>query len=191
MLITSLAAEVKTWRVGDVDHPWNIALVSGLTTWGRGWAVEIVADDDGDGLFSEDPINGRDDDGDGLIDEDAPIPVDGPSTSSTALRPVRLDSTRNLSSLIYAHYLYGDYGGVSRTKPNNPTLNVPGENGVRREQAKPTGQEQIIDGDLSTVSILRSLGLNLKGSYYIDRLLFRPRPILPEATVADLSLIHI
>ena len=285
----SLEAEVRTWRVGDVDHPWTIAPVSGLTTWGQGWAVEVVADDDGDGLvdedpfefidndgdglvnedgpnpqidndgdglfsedpvngrdddgdglidedasesvdddldglidedgpdpqidndgdgllnedglmtfddddgdglYNEDPINGRDDDGDGLIDEDAPLPVDGPSTSSTALRPVRLDSTRNLSSLIYARYLYGEYGGVSGTNLNNPTLNVPGENGVRREQAKPTGQEQIIDGDLSTASILRSLGLNLKGFYHIDRLLFRPRPILPEATVADYLIRH-
>ena len=288
-LTVSLAAEVKTWRVGDVGHPWNIAPVSGLTTWGQGWAVEVVADDDGDGLidedpfefvdndgdglvnedgpnpqidndgdgllgedpvngrdddgdglidedasesvdddldglidedgpdpqvdndgdgllnedglmtfddddgdglYNEDPINGRDDDGDGLVDEDAPPPVDGPSVSGTALRPVRLDSTRNLSSLIYARYLYGTYGGVPGTNLNNPTLNVPGEGGVRREQAKPTNQEQIIDGDLSTVSILRSLGINLKGFYYIDRLLFRPRPILPEATVADYLIRH-
>ncbi len=284
-----LAAEVRTWRVGDIDHPWTIAPVSGLTTWGQGWAVEIVADDDGDGLidedpfelidddgdglvdedptnpqidddgdglfsedpingrdddgdglidedasdsvdedrdgrldedgpnpqidndgdgllnedglmsygdddgdglFNEDPINGRDDDGDGLIDEDAGRPVDGDGVFGTWLRPVRLDSTRNLATLVYARYLNGDYGGVPGTNLNNPTLNVPGEGGVRREQAKPIGQEQVIDGDLSTVSILRSLVLNLKGFYHIDRILFRPRPILPEATVADYLIRH-
>ena len=85
-LTASLAAKVKTWRVGDVGHPWNIAPVSGLTTWGQGWAVEVVADDDGDpfefvdndgdGLLGEDPVNRRDYDGDGLVDEDALPPVD-------------------------------------------------------------------------------------------------------------------
>ncbi len=284
-----LEAEVRTWRVGDSAHPWTIAPVSGLTTWGQGWAVEIVADDDGDGhidedpferidddgdglidedppnlqidddgdglfsedpingrdddgdgridedasesidddndgridedgpnqqidndgdgalnedglmsmgdddgdgLFNEDPINGRDDDGDGRIDEDAARPVDGPGVFSTWLRPVHLDSTRNLATLIYARYLHGDYGGMPGTNLNNPTLNVPSENGVRREQARPIGQEQVIDGDLSTASILRSLVLNLKGFYHIDRILFRPRPILPQATVADYLIRH-
>jgi hypothetical protein len=83
-------AEIQRWRVGDQGQPWNLSPVSGRLSWGRGWAVEIVTDDDGDGavdedgvelldddgdaLFNEDPLNGFDDDQDGLVDEDGPDP---------------------------------------------------------------------------------------------------------------------
>ena len=67
-------AEIRSWRVGDQDHPWNLVPVSGRLTWGRGWAVEILTDDDGDGLIDEDPIELVDSDGDGLFNEDPPDP---------------------------------------------------------------------------------------------------------------------
>jgi len=35
-----------------------------------GWSGDVCVDDDGDGLFDEDPYNYVDDDGDGLVDED-------------------------------------------------------------------------------------------------------------------------
>ena len=67
-------AEIRYWRVGDQDHPWNLVPVTGRLTWGRGWAVEILTDDDGDGLIDEDPIELVDSDGDGLFNEDPPDP---------------------------------------------------------------------------------------------------------------------
>ena len=63
-------AEIKRWRVGDEAHPWNLSPVTGRLEWGRGWAVEILADDDGDGRIDEDPVELIDNDGDGLINED-------------------------------------------------------------------------------------------------------------------------
>ena len=65
-------AQTRTWRVGDGAHPWNVSPVSGRTTWGGGWAVEILADDDGDGLVDEDPVEVVDNDGDALFNEDPP-----------------------------------------------------------------------------------------------------------------------
>ena len=67
-------AEIQRWRVGDKEHPWVLAPVSGRSNWGQGWAVEIIADDDGDGLTDEDPVELVDNDGDGLINEDGPDP---------------------------------------------------------------------------------------------------------------------
>ena len=66
------AGEVKVWRVGDQDQPWNVTPVTDVLPWGRGWAVEVVADDDGDGLIDEDPVELVDNDGDGLYNEDGP-----------------------------------------------------------------------------------------------------------------------
>ena len=66
-------AEIQRWRVGDQDHPWNLSPVSGRLSWGRGWSVEVVTDDDRDGLIDEDGVELVDNDGDGLFDED---PID-------------------------------------------------------------------------------------------------------------------
>lgn len=87
---TASQAEIQRWRVGDQEQPWNLSPVSGRLNWGRGWSVEIVTDDDGDGvvdedgvelidndgdgLFNEDSVDQFDTDGDGLIDEDGPDP---------------------------------------------------------------------------------------------------------------------
>ena len=67
-----LHAEVKTWRVGDAQQPWQFAPVSGLLSWGRGWGVEVLIDEDGDGRIDEDPVELVDEDEDGLINEDPP-----------------------------------------------------------------------------------------------------------------------
>ena len=69
--VVPTGAEVRTWRVGDGDHPWILTPVTGRLDWGRGWAVEILTDDDGDGLIDEDGVELVDNDGDGLINEDA------------------------------------------------------------------------------------------------------------------------
>ena len=37
-------AEIQRWRVGDKEHPWVLAPVSGRSHWGQGWAVEISAE---------------------------------------------------------------------------------------------------------------------------------------------------
>ena len=75
-----------SWRVGDRQQPWTVHPVSftynigpGFRpdfTWGGGNAVEVVVDDDGDGLVDEDPVNLVDDDGDGLLNEDPPNGID-------------------------------------------------------------------------------------------------------------------
>ena len=66
-------AEVQRWRVGDQGQPWNLSPVSGRLSWGRGWAVEVVTDDDGDGAVDEDGVELIDNDDDGIFNED---PVD-------------------------------------------------------------------------------------------------------------------
>ena len=63
-------SEIRRWRVGDEDHPWELIPVTGRLEWSRGWAVEIVTDDDGDGSIDEDGVELVDDDGDALINED-------------------------------------------------------------------------------------------------------------------------
>ena len=94
------APMAATWRVGDREQPWRLHPVSFALNigpgfkpdylWGGPHAVEVVVDDDGDGLvdedpvdfidddgdrlFNEDPSNGDDDDRDGLVDEDGPDP---------------------------------------------------------------------------------------------------------------------
>lgn len=72
-----------TWRIGDRDQPWRLYPVSFMLDvgdqhkaehmWGGTHAMEIVIDDDGDGLIDEDPVDVVDDDGDYLYNED---PVD-------------------------------------------------------------------------------------------------------------------
>ncbi|MFA6109624.1 MAG: FlgD immunoglobulin-like domain containing protein [Candidatus Latescibacterota bacterium] len=77
-------AGAVVWRVGDQSQPWQPFPVSQIMsegpeyrkdyTWGGGFAVEVVVDDDGDGLIDEDPVEVIDNDGDGQHNED---PEDG------------------------------------------------------------------------------------------------------------------
>ena len=230
VIVTSIStfSEIRTWRIGDTEHPWNLKPVSGRIDLGRSWAVELLADDDGDGLIDEDPVelidndgdglinedpedpqidndgdgsvnedpinnldddgdgqidedpreafdsdydglidedgpdpqidndgdglfsedglysdfdddydskqnedppNGIDDDNDGLIDEDGPLPVHDSAMNKTIwLRPVRLDSLRNLAYLVNQHFLSGEYGGIVPGKqPGRPFMIVPSE----------------------------------------------------------------
>jgi len=299
------AAETQRWRVGDGLHPWNLSPVTGRLDWGRGWAVEILADDDGDGridedgvelidndgdalinedgadpqvdndedgLVSEDPVNKLDDDGDGLLDEDpeeafdndldglvdedpfdpqvdndgdgllnedglmtngdddydglsnedppdgvdndedglldedGPRLLDDPARRVTTwLRPIRLDSTRNLATLINERYLAGEFGGIVEGRdPVSPFMLVPSEYGYRNEPADPfsasnfatnldiarVDYEKMVDGDIrtafgSTRYRYGGIAAYLMGFYYIDRVVFRPRPTLPNATIAN------
>ncbi len=296
-------AEVKRWRVGDDVHPWTLRPVTGRLDLGRSWAVELIADDDGDGLIdedpvelidndndallnedpvdeqidndgdgqlnedpanridddgdglidedpvelidndldglinedgpdpqfdndgdgrlnedglytlfdddwdgqlNEDPVNGIDDDGDGLIDEDPSLPEHGQGVT-TWLRPVRLDSLRNLAYLLNQRFKAGEFGGIIPGKaPQRPFMVVPSEYGFRREIADPisadhwaTAQvigrvdaELIVDGDLSTgygsaIYNRGGVGINLMGYYHLNRIVFRPRPTLPASTIAN------
>ncbi len=67
-----VGAAVKRWRMGDGAQAWNLTPVTGRLSWGRGWACEILADDDGDGKVDEDPVELVDNDDDGLVNEDPP-----------------------------------------------------------------------------------------------------------------------
>ena len=293
-------AEIKRWRVGDDAHPWNLRPVTGRLDLGRSWSVELLADDDGDGLIDEDPVelidndddgllnedppdpqidndgdgqlnedptNNIDDDGDGLIDEDPPelfdndldglIDEDGPdpqidndgdgqlnedglysnydddwdavqnedpidgidndgdglidedpefpahgSGITTWLRPVLLDSLRNLAYLIDQRYKAGEFGGIVPGKaPQAPFMTIPSEYGSRLERGDPfisgnsggvlrTEAERMIDGDFTTAwgssrDGLGGLLMTLNGYYYINRIIFRPRPTLPANTIAN------
>ena len=296
-------AEVKRWRIGDDVHPWTLRPVTGRLDLGRSWAIELIADDDGDGLIDEDPVelvdndddgqlnedpadeqvdndddgqlnedpangidddqdglidedppeffdndldglidedgpdpqfdndgdgllnedglytpfdddwdgqlnedpaNGIDDDQDGLIDEDPPLPEHGQGVT-TWLRPVRLDSLRNLAYLLNQRFKAGEFGGIIPSKdPQRPFMVVPSEYGFRREIADPisadywaTAQvigrvdaEKSVDGNLRTEygSALYGrggVGINLMGYYYLNRIVFRPRPTLPASTIAN------
>ena len=297
------SAEVKRWRIGDEVHPWTLRPVTGRLDLGRSWAVELIADDDGDGLIdedpvelidndndalinedptdeqvdndgdgqlnedpangsdddgdglidedpvelidndrdglinedgpdpqidndgdglinedglytafdddwdgllNEDPINGSDDDGDGLIDEDPPLPEHSPDVT-TWLRPVRLDSLRNLAYLLNQRFKAGEFGGIIPGKdPQRPFMVVPSEYGFRREIADPISAdywatmqvigrvdaEKAVDGKLhteygSTIDGRGGVGINLMGYYYLNRIVFRPRPTLPASTIAN------
>ena len=307
VIVTSIStfSEIRTWRIGDTEHPWNLKPVSGRIDLGRSWAVELLADDDGDGLIDEDPVelidndgdglinedpedpqidndgdgsvnedpinnldddgdgqidedpreafdsdydglidedgpdpqidndgdglfsedglysdfdddydgqqnedprDGIDDDNDGLIDEDGPLPVHDSAMNKTIwLRPVRLDSLRNLAYLVNQHFLSGEYGGIVPGKqPGRPFMIVPSEYGYRNETADPISPDYwatsaiigrsdatlMVDNDLNTAygSALKErggVGINLMGFYYINRIVFRPRPTLPDATIAN------
>ena len=296
-------AEIKRWRIGDDVHPWTLRPVTGRLDLGRSWAVELIADDDGDGLIDEDPVelvdndddgqinedpidpqvdndgdgqinedldNNLDDDGDGLIDEDPLeqidndgdelIDEDGPDPQidndgdgllnedgiythydddwdgllnedpintldddgdglidedpplsehdgdiTTWLRPVRLDSLRNLAYLLNQRFKAGEFGGVIPGKETQrPFMVVPSEYGFRREVADPISAdywavagvidrkeaEKAVDGNLKTDFTSTKYGrggiaVNLMGYYYINRIVFRPQPTLPGGTIAN------
>ena len=296
-------AEIKRWRVGDDVHPWTLRPVTGRLDLGRSWAIELIADDDGDGRIDEDPVelvdndddgqinedpidpqvdndddgqinedpaNGRDDDGDGLIDEDPPeffdndndgrIDEDGPDPQfdndgdgllnedglyspfdddwdgllnedpangldddndglidedpplpehgagiTTWIRPVHLDSLRNLAYLLNQRFKLGEFGGIIPGKDSQrPFMVVPSEYGFRREVADPISAdywafagvidrkeaEKAVDGNLktdftSTKYGRGGIGVNLMGYYYINRIVFRPQPTLPGGTIAN------
>ena len=155
----ALSAEVATWRVGDETHPWQLVPVSGITRWGRGWALEILQDAD----------------------------------SSTWLSPVRLDSTLNLVALLAERAQRGEYG--------TDIAIIPSEAGVRIEVADPfnttayggtkENRAKMADGDLFTAYGLTTrddnarFDLRFQGYYYIHRIVFQPRPSVPEATMRD------
>lgn len=71
-----------TWRIGDGGQPWRLYPVSFMLDtgdrhraeymWGGTHAMEVVIDDDGDGLIDEDPVDVVDDDGDYRYNEDPP-----------------------------------------------------------------------------------------------------------------------
>lgn len=304
-LNVSVGAEIRSWRIGDAEHPWTLRPVSGDIDLGRGWGVEILADDDGDGLIDEDPVelidndgdalinedpvdpqvdndgdglfgedpvnnldddgdgqvdedpveafdndndglidedgpdpqidndgdglfgedglysdydddydglqnedprNGIDDDGDGLIDEDGPLPQHDTDANQTLwLRPVRLDSLRNLAYLVNQRFIDGEFGGIVPGKaPGRPFMVVPSEYGYRNETADPispdywsvsaqigrTDATLMVDSNINTAygSALINrggVGVNLMGFYHINRIVFRPRPTLPDATIAN------
>jgi hypothetical protein len=310
VLGTTGQAEIQRWRVGDQGQPWNLSPVSGRLNWGRGWTVEVVTDDDGDGMvdedgvevidndgdglvnedpvdpqvdndgdgklnedpvdrvdndgdglidedpaeqfdndldglidedgpdpqidndgdgkfsedgrmtngdddrdgkFNEDPLDGVDNDGDGLIDEDGPRLADDPANGvSTWLQPIRLDSTRNLATLINERYLDGEFGGVTADKTLlNPFMVLPSEFGYRNEGADPisadnyavasaTGRvdfSRMVDNDLSSSFFGRGDGLGginiiLNGYYYINRITFRPRPTLPNGVLSYYNITY-
>ena len=82
LLGTLQPSGAATWRIGDRDQPWRLYPVSFMLDtgdlhkaehmWGGTHAMEIVIDDDGDGLMDEDPVDVVDNDGDGLYNEDPP-----------------------------------------------------------------------------------------------------------------------
>ena len=161
-------------------------------------------DDDWDGELNEDRTNNLDDDGDGLIDEDPPLPDEG----VTWIRPILLDSGRNLAYMLNQRYKAGEFGGiVPNTEAQNPFMIVPSTDPsipFRRETADPisadywnpagvivrTDAERGVDGKLGTAFTATKygrggLGIQLNGFYYINRIVFRPRPTLPGGTIAN------
>ncbi len=186
-------------------------------------------DDDYDGRFNEDALDGTDNDGDGLVDEDAaaaPIslpesvrrmvyeydlqglnpqqiaalvfhldaergvyealvsggdpvlarPVSRLLVPADWLRPVRLDSLRNLNRVQDDRFLSGIYG---HRDPFN-TARFGAERGSNRHGD--TGYGQIVDGDIRTSRTWTQRTENtgfrveLLGTYQVDLLRVRPRP---------------
>ena len=198
-------------------------------------------DDDLDGSFNEDPVDGIDNDGDGLVDEDGeapPIPLpsrvrrvvfrydpgtltddeavhlvfrfdaeqevflasDGrggtvvatPETQELAptdwLRPVRLDSLRNLSRVMDDRFLSGIYGN----RDPFDTARFGAERGSSRHGD--TGYGQIVDGDIfsargwSDRTENTGFRVELLGAYGIDLLRLRPRPDFPDRSPASFQI---
>ena len=163
-------------------------------------------DDDWDGQLNEDPINGSDDDGDGLIDEDPPLPEHGQGVTTLAAAGAPSTALRNLAYLLNQRFKVGELGGIIPGKdPQRPFMVVPSEYGFRREIADPisadplgdhagnrsaSDAEQSVDGDLRTgygsaIYNRGGVGINLMGYYYLNRIVFRPRPTLPASTIAN------
>ena len=116
-----------------------------------------------------------------------------------------MDSLRNLAYLVNQRFLNGEFGGIVPGKqPGRPFMLVPSENGFRNETADPISPDYwatsavigrsdatlMVDNNLATAygSALKErggVGINLMGFYYINRIIFRPRPTLPDATIAN------
>ena len=195
-------------------------------------------DDDYDGRFNEDAVDGVDNDGDGLVDEDAeaaPIPlpegdrrivyeydlnragvgalifhfdaqqgvfeaVDTAGDTVVAspvsrlltptdwLRPVRLDSLRNLSRVLDDRFLSGIYG---HRDPFN-TARFGAERGTNRHGD--TGYGQIVDGDITTArnwsqrTENTGFRVELLGAFRIDLLRLRPRPGFPDRSPSSFHI---
>ena len=154
-------------------------------------------------MINEDPVNGLDDDGPRLLDDSA-------RQVTTWLRPIKLDSTRNLATLINERYLAGEFGGIVEGRdPTSPFMLVPSEFGFRNEPADPFSASnfatnldiarvdygKMVDGDIGTAfgssrSGIGGIAVNLMGFYYIDRVVFGPRPTLPSATIANYIILY-
>ena len=63
---------------------------------------------------------------------------------TTWLRPVRLDSLRNLAYLLNQRFKAGEFGGIIPGKdPQRPFMVVPSEYGFRREIADPISADSL------------------------------------------------
>jgi hypothetical protein len=194
----------------DNDGLWNEDLPDGLDNDNDGlidedaYGLMTRLDDDRDGAVDEDPPDGVDNDNDGLIDKDGPPLQEGPDSAITSwIRPIRLDSTRNLATLVNERYLLGELGGATPGKASqNPFMVIPSEVGFRREAADPVSSDNfgpsskrsdfgnMVDGNIFTSlgaadNRNRTPSFNFKGYYYINRIMFRPRPTVPNSTPAN------
>jgi len=158
--------------VGDAEQPWRLHPVSFVLNagtdfkpdyvWGGSHAVEVVVDDDGDGLidedpvnlvdddgdlaFNEDPPNGTDDDRDGLVDEDGPDPQvdddgdgllneDGLMTGGIIFDPVLREGYKDVP-FFRTSPEYGDDDGDNRFNEDPPNGIDDDEDGLIDEDGR-------------------------------------------------------
>lgn len=103
----------EAYRQEDLPPPFTARSREGEPGGRRGFSRD--ADDDGDGLIDEDPLDGRDNDGDGLIDEDYAAIGHGMGVWDLTVgeRGTRLETYHwtypNLASLVFA--VFSQHGG--------------------------------------------------------------------------------
>jgi hypothetical protein len=197
----------------DNDGLFNEDLADGIDNDGDGLIDEdlygfmTLRDNDNDAELDEDPPDGIDNDGDGKIDEDGPAVSEAADGVTSWLHPIRLSPTRNLATLVNERYLNGEFGGLVPGRPIiSPFMVVPSEVGFRQEKADPISSDnfgvgsarsdygKMVDGNIFTAfgasgqERNRTPSFNFKGYFFINRVMFRPRPTVPNSTVANYFL---
>ncbi|MEW6752953.1 MAG: FlgD immunoglobulin-like domain containing protein [Candidatus Latescibacterota bacterium] len=240
--------DMRSWLAADPfwRYPTQRTAESDSAGWGAratGWGW---GNDDQDGKFNEDPLDGVDNDRDGLIDEDPAGPgyrlpaswqrwafqydtdqvdqatrrrlrfvLDPAGQSFTALRvdargdtsavltaggdtlkarrtrltftpadflrPIRLDSLRNLNQVTASRHFQGEFKqspfDAQYYGTTQPTL-----------YHTPSGYGQIVDGNIFTARVesrrISEAGFRAetRGVFLLDRVVFRPRPDFPDRT---------
>ncbi len=190
----SAGADVRVWRVGDEEHPWNVTPVTGLLDWGRGWATEVLVKEDGEfRRVDAGPELGG-------VDPDAVTP-----DRSRWIGPVFMDPETNMSPLLLQRFLSGQFGdgymivptrdGVLRREAAEPFSSTP-PNPTRPQVSDPDFRRQMFDGDPHTHYTRDSddedagACVRLMGYYHLSRVAFYPRPAYPDRSPEDYILYY-
>ena len=106
------------------------------------------------------------------------------------LRPIRLDSARNLARLTDDRFLSGEFG----TDDPFTTTGYGGVYAAASVREGDVGFAASLDGNISTARLLAShkryFTMELRGLFLVDRLRFLPRPEFPDRAIDDFRVTY-